>query len=224
MTLGHMRALDSGLAFLASIVAAAPTESHPIATEIRGPGPVVVFESGLGQSREDWNEVARALAPCLTVVTYDRPGIGESPRPEDNAAPVLASAVANNLLAALHLMACLGPTSWSAILLAGSISRLSRATTLMLSPGWCLSMHQVPWNRRASSSRPSRRSPAALKQRNKRASLLPLLACWAVRLCRALRLSSSPPPTTVTHPSARPVARRPAAHGSVIAERQARGC
>ncbi|MCC7217512.1 MAG: alpha/beta fold hydrolase [Burkholderiales bacterium] len=59
-------------------------------------GPVVVLESGLGEDMREWRAVARALAPCVRVVMYDRPGIGRSaPRP--GTAPVLADDVATQL-------------------------------------------------------------------------------------------------------------------------------
>lgn len=80
-----------------------------MATEIVGHGPTVVLESGRGEARGSWGGVARALAPCLTVVTYDRPGIGDSSPPEDPLAPVLAAAVANKLLAQLQARELSGP-------------------------------------------------------------------------------------------------------------------
>ncbi|MFT6661143.1 MAG: pimeloyl-ACP methyl ester carboxylesterase [Maricaulis maris] len=42
-------------------------------------GPVVVFESGLGDGRQSWESVARQLAGDVTVVIYDRPGYGGTP-------------------------------------------------------------------------------------------------------------------------------------------------
>lgn len=61
-----------------------------------GAGPVVVFESGLGEDMREWAPVARALAPCTRVVMYDRPGIGRS-APRADPAPVRADAVAKRL-------------------------------------------------------------------------------------------------------------------------------
>jgi pimeloyl-ACP methyl ester carboxylesterase len=77
-------------------------EQNRLAMQFDGKGPVVVFESGQGEARGNWREVVEALAPCFTVVTYDRYGIGESPPLKDPAAPVLAAEVAETLLAALH--------------------------------------------------------------------------------------------------------------------------
>jgi pimeloyl-ACP methyl ester carboxylesterase len=89
------------LAFLAVKVTAAH-ESPRLAMDIIGHGPVAVFESGLGEGRESWKAVAPALARCLTVVTYDRRGIRESPPLEASTKPVLAANVARDLLAALR--------------------------------------------------------------------------------------------------------------------------
>jgi pimeloyl-ACP methyl ester carboxylesterase len=89
--------------------APASAEPLPVAMEILGRGPVVVFESGLGKGRDDWREVAKGLAPCLTVVLYDRPGIGSSPAPPNPAVPVLAAAVADDLLARLRDRGLPGP-------------------------------------------------------------------------------------------------------------------
>jgi pimeloyl-ACP methyl ester carboxylesterase len=89
-------------AILGFVGIACATEPPSVALEVVGRGPVVVLESGLGQERKNWDRVARALTPCLTVVTYDRPGIGESPPLQDPEAPVLASTVAADLLARLR--------------------------------------------------------------------------------------------------------------------------
>ncbi|TPV97491.1 MAG: putative aminoacrylate hydrolase RutD [Beijerinckiaceae bacterium] len=77
--------------------------------EVFGRGPAVVFESGLGEGRDSWREVARGLALCLTVVLYDRPGIGGSPAPQDPGNPVLAAAVADDLLVQLRDHGLPGP-------------------------------------------------------------------------------------------------------------------
>lgn len=52
---------------------------NTIGIENRKPGqPVVVFESGLGTPMGNWNTVTEGTAALAPVVTYDRPGIGES--------------------------------------------------------------------------------------------------------------------------------------------------
>lgn len=71
-------------------------------------GPVVVFESGLGEDMREWAPVARALAPCARVVLYDRPGIGRS-APRVDASPVRADAVAAQLAELLHAIAAPPP-------------------------------------------------------------------------------------------------------------------
>jgi len=44
-----------------------------------GTGPTVVFESGMGESPDTWNDVLPAIAQFAHTVVYDRPGIGQSP-------------------------------------------------------------------------------------------------------------------------------------------------
>lgn len=69
----------------------------------------MVFESGLGEARDGWTTVAAALAPCFTVVTYDRKEI-EHHRPAGaDLPPVLAADVANDLLARLNAHHLSGP-------------------------------------------------------------------------------------------------------------------
>jgi pimeloyl-ACP methyl ester carboxylesterase len=41
-------------------------------------GPVIVFESGLGNDMRSWKAVAQPLAAVAQIVLYDRPGIGRS--------------------------------------------------------------------------------------------------------------------------------------------------
>lgn len=40
--------------------------------------PVIVFESGLGTPMDNWDKVLAGVAELAPVVTYDRPGIGQS--------------------------------------------------------------------------------------------------------------------------------------------------
>lgn len=42
--------------------------------------PVVVFEAGMGASRNEWGAVVPAVAERTTTVAYDRSGLGRSPR------------------------------------------------------------------------------------------------------------------------------------------------
>lgn len=52
---------------------------NTIGLENRQPGqPVVVFESGLGTPMDNWDSVIEEVSLLAPVVTYDRPGIGES--------------------------------------------------------------------------------------------------------------------------------------------------
>jgi pimeloyl-ACP methyl ester carboxylesterase len=64
-------------------------------------GPVIVFESGLGNDMRSWEEVTRQLAAFGQLVLYDRPGIGSS-GPRQGTGVVLASTVADELLGCLR--------------------------------------------------------------------------------------------------------------------------
>jgi pimeloyl-ACP methyl ester carboxylesterase len=76
----------------------------PIAFERLGcAGPVIVFESGLGNDMRSWEAVARPLAAFAQIVLYDRPGIGRS-GPRRDTEVLLASIVADELLACLHAL------------------------------------------------------------------------------------------------------------------------
>jgi pimeloyl-ACP methyl ester carboxylesterase len=67
-------------------------------------GPVIVFESGLGNDMRGWEAVARPLAAFAQIVLYDRPGIGRS-SPRRGTQVLLASTVADELLACLRALA-----------------------------------------------------------------------------------------------------------------------
>jgi pimeloyl-ACP methyl ester carboxylesterase len=64
-------------------------------------GPVIVFESGLGEDMRRWEQVARSLAACARVVLYDRLGIGRS-GPRTGASVLLAGSVVQQLAALLQ--------------------------------------------------------------------------------------------------------------------------
>jgi pimeloyl-ACP methyl ester carboxylesterase len=51
----------------------------PIHLAESGTGPTVVFESGMGEGPDTWNDVLPAVAKFAHTVAYDRPGIGLSP-------------------------------------------------------------------------------------------------------------------------------------------------
>jgi pimeloyl-ACP methyl ester carboxylesterase len=67
-------------------------------------GPVIVFESGLGNDMWGWEKVARPLAAFAQIVLYDRPGIGRS-SPRRGTDVLLAGTVAEELRACLHAIA-----------------------------------------------------------------------------------------------------------------------
>jgi pimeloyl-ACP methyl ester carboxylesterase len=66
-------------------------------------GPVIVFESGLGNDMRGWEAVARPLAAVAQIVLYDRPGIGRS-GPRRGTEMLLASTVADELRTCLRAM------------------------------------------------------------------------------------------------------------------------
>jgi pimeloyl-ACP methyl ester carboxylesterase len=47
-------------------------------SELPGPAPTVVFESGLGSYKETWDKVFPVIATTNSVFAYDRPGIGRT--------------------------------------------------------------------------------------------------------------------------------------------------
>jgi pimeloyl-ACP methyl ester carboxylesterase len=71
-------------------------------------GPVVIFESGLGNDMRGWEGVAQPLAAFAQIVLYDRPGIGRSGLRQGTDV-LLASTVADALLACLHALAMPSP-------------------------------------------------------------------------------------------------------------------
>jgi pimeloyl-ACP methyl ester carboxylesterase len=88
-----------GLMFL-DVGGAVEAKLPGLAMDVSGHGPVVIFESGLGQGQANWKAVVGPLEACLTTVTYDRLEVGRSPERENRDAPVLAAAVAQR--SALH--------------------------------------------------------------------------------------------------------------------------
>ena len=104
-----MRHLFPCLLFFLFLSDIAHAQTASLAMSVEGHGPVAVFEAGLGQTRKTWDAVVPALAQCLTVVTYDRPGLGQSAPPKDPAAPILATDVAARLDAALKKHGLNGP-------------------------------------------------------------------------------------------------------------------
>jgi pimeloyl-ACP methyl ester carboxylesterase len=61
--------------------------------------PVVVFESGLGTPMDNWDKVLTGVSALAPLVTYDRPGIGESE--PDNEMPTIKN-VSNKLIKILN--------------------------------------------------------------------------------------------------------------------------
>jgi pimeloyl-ACP methyl ester carboxylesterase len=51
----------------------------PIHLVESGTGPAVIFESGMGEGPEVWNDVLPPITKSAHTVGYDRPGIGQSP-------------------------------------------------------------------------------------------------------------------------------------------------
>jgi pimeloyl-ACP methyl ester carboxylesterase len=86
------------------------SDTTPLALDIIGHSkPVVVLESGMGGTRGHWLPVAKSLARCMTVVTYDRSGNGDSPALQAPGKPVLAGDVAASLFHELNARDIGGP-------------------------------------------------------------------------------------------------------------------
>ncbi|MDF2690237.1 MAG: alpha/beta hydrolase fold-domain containing protein [Gammaproteobacteria bacterium] len=65
-------------------------------------GPVVVFESGRGNTGDTWNQVVPLVAQFARAVTYDRVNLGYSQSQPDANSLVTAKQIAENLHALLH--------------------------------------------------------------------------------------------------------------------------
>ncbi len=80
---------------------------NTIGIENRKPGqPVVVFESGLGTPMDNWDRVLTDVSELAPVLTYDRPGIGESE--PDNKMPTIKN-VSDNLIKILNYLSIASP-------------------------------------------------------------------------------------------------------------------
>jgi hypothetical protein len=182
--------------------ASALAEPSPVAMEILGHGPAVVFESGLGEGWDGWRDVAQGLTPCLTVVLYDRPGVGGSPAPHDPEEPVLADGCRRSPRPAGRSRpprtVSLGRAFPRWTLCPGS-----PPTILMRSEAWYLSTGQARLNRRASLSRRCRRNREASRPPRRLALPHPSRRFWRARPCRPCPSPSLPQPTTATRLPAR---------------------
>ncbi|MBX9943244.1 MAG: alpha/beta hydrolase [Reyranella sp.] len=92
-------------AFMASGAGAEVTTkrvgNHDMALRILGDsGPWIIFESGLGEGIDSWEQVAPVLAACAHTVVYDRLGVGRS-SPRRGGGAVLASEVSDRLMSLL---------------------------------------------------------------------------------------------------------------------------
>jgi pimeloyl-ACP methyl ester carboxylesterase len=68
--------------------------------------PVVVFESGLGTPMDNWDRVLNGVLALAPLVTYDRPGIGESE--PDNKTPTIKN-VSDKLIKILNTLSIAPP-------------------------------------------------------------------------------------------------------------------
>jgi len=85
----------------------AQVADHNIAYTVRGGGrPVIVLITGLGDDMNVFEGVAAKLARAATVITYDRPGYGKSPRIDH---PAGAKAAAEDLAGVLQQSGIPGP-------------------------------------------------------------------------------------------------------------------
>ena len=75
---------------------------QPLHIEKRGArGPIVVFESGLGEDSSAWREVVGPVSEFAQAVVYDRAGLGRSQPLATPGQPIAARAVADRLGALL---------------------------------------------------------------------------------------------------------------------------
>jgi pimeloyl-ACP methyl ester carboxylesterase len=75
---------------------------NTIGTENRKEGqPVIVFESGLGTPMGNWDRILNGVSELAPLVTYDRPGIGESE--PDNELPTIKN-VSDKLIKILNYL------------------------------------------------------------------------------------------------------------------------
>jgi pimeloyl-ACP methyl ester carboxylesterase len=95
--------------------------------DVRGSGPVVLIDSGLGGSSIEWHRVAADLAGEFTVIRYDRPGFAWSP---GSRCDRRALAAAGRLIDLLHVLALPGP----AILVGHSLGGLHVRAAAALAP------------------------------------------------------------------------------------------
>jgi len=78
--------------------------------EIKGTGsPVVIFESGLGETLQGWKTVQDSISKITTTVSYDRIGLGKSsttekPRTIDNLANELNRFLENNRIKGPYIL------------------------------------------------------------------------------------------------------------------------
>ncbi|MEU0091820.1 alpha/beta hydrolase [Kribbella sp. NPDC006257] len=77
---------------------------YEVAAEISGEGsPTVVFVSGAGAGKDSWDVAIAALRNSTTLLTYDRPGIGDSEAPASVRTVGAASEELHRLLVATGL-------------------------------------------------------------------------------------------------------------------------
>lgn len=70
-----------------------------IAVAVKGNGSqIVVFESGLGENQKTWNKVFNEVAKTNKVFSYDRAGLGESPKSRTSRDPCTIAKELHNTL------------------------------------------------------------------------------------------------------------------------------
>lgn len=72
-------------------------------------GPVVVFESGRGDTHEVWKQVTPLISPFARAVSYDRANLGYSQNLPDPNQPFAAKQIAEDLHTLLHAAKLLPP-------------------------------------------------------------------------------------------------------------------
>lgn len=86
---------------------AVPLDTGAVHVCMRGAGPVtVVLAAGAGQTSRTWAPLQRSLAATARVVTFDRPGLGESPPGQ---LPRTPTRIAQELRAVVEALDLTGP-------------------------------------------------------------------------------------------------------------------
>lgn len=95
--------MSSRMLVLLSALVLAATAARPMTADVRGSGPVVVMQSGLGDGAAVWRQVQGGVADFATAVAHDRPGYGRNPPVDGDRSPCTLADEERALLRSLNL-------------------------------------------------------------------------------------------------------------------------